>query len=77
MGLFRQASQDVEVSLSFIAAYLAQDVSALLEDERLYDACILKRPVVKDDYVTPKEAVPESGLARPAMLGKKGVNNKS
>lgn len=77
MGLFQQACQDVEVSLSFIAAYLAQDVSALLEDERLYDACILKRPVVKDDYVAPKETVPESGLGRLAMLGKKGVKNKS
>ena len=62
-----------ETAIRFCMAYVTQDKRYFLEDERLYLLKILKRPAIKDDYVEPKPEIPENGMARLAMLGRKGI----
>ena len=73
MASLQYACRDAETAIRFCMAYVTQDKRYFLEDERLYLLKILKRPAIKDDYVEPKPEIPENGMARLAMLGRKGI----
>ena len=77
MESLQYACRDVETAIRFCMAYVTQDNRYFLEDERLYLLKILKRPEIKDDYVEPKPVIPESGIVRLAMLGRKGIKARS
>ena len=73
MESLQYACRDAETAIRFCLSYVTQDNRYFLEDERLYLLKILKRPEIKDDYVEPKPEIPESGIARLAILGRKGM----
>ena len=75
MESLQYACRDAETAIRFCLSYVTQDKRYFLEDERLYLLMILKRPEIKDDYVEPKPVIQESGIARLAILGKKGMKS--
>ena len=58
-------------------AYVTQDNRYFLQDGRLYLLMILKRPEIKDDYVEPKQELPESGIVGLAILSRMGMQDHS
>ena len=77
MESLQYACLDAETAIRFCLSYVSQDNRYFLEDERLYLLKILKRPEIKDDYAEPTPVISESGIARLAILGRKGMKERS